>query len=185
MPNIFGGAAGRVVAVETHDNYLPLGLVVEDFKKQLGAKGLLTSLSGAAQSGFQVMHTLRQYIHVYTFGERAGELTVNGLAFMQDCTNATIGGLARLYDWYELNRISHRGSPLKLVVTPGVVFNGFLTGLRFQVEDPSISLIQFSLQFFHPPRIRPRGSKYAYSPSTLSGKLDLLGAGNINLTNVF
>jgi hypothetical protein len=155
------------------DDAESLGLVVGDFKRQLGAKGILTGVSGGAQSGFQVMHSLRQYIHIYTFGERVGELTVSGLAFMRDCTTDAGGGMARLYDWYELNRISHTGSPVTITLTRGVALKAFLVGFRYQMEDPGISLMQFSMQFIHPPRIKPAGSTYSFIPASLTGTMNI------------
>ena len=170
MPNIFSGNHGRVVAVTTpDDNYVPLGLIVGDFKTKLGAKGLLTGLSVGGQSGYQIMHTLRQYIYIYTFGERAGEVNVSGLAFVNDCTNDSYTGLARLFAWYEHNRISRLGLSMALVLTPTIVISGFLVGFRYQIEDPSISVGQFNLQFVYPPRIKPIGAPYPYPDASLYG----------------
>lgn len=167
MPNIFGGKPGRVVAVDSGDDgFLPLGLVVGDLKNDLGVKGLLTGLSVNGQSGFQIMHTLRQYIYVYTFGERAGEISVSGLAFVGDCRDTgDPSGLARLFDWYERNRVSTTGKALTVTLTPGIALKAFLVNFRYDMEDPTISLGKFSMQLVYPPRIRKPGATTLDAPS--------------------
>lgn len=159
MPNIFGSMAGRIIAIASDDGFMPLGVDVADFKDAVGAKGLVTGLSMTGQSGYQVMHTLRQYIYIYTFGERVGEITVSGLSFNLDCTQdlpANNTGLAKLYNWYQANRISTTGAHIALTLSPGLTVNAFLVDFRYQVEDPSIGLAQFSLHFIYPPSlVRP------------------------------
>jgi hypothetical protein len=167
MPNILGGRPGRVVAVDCGDDgFLPLGLVVGDFKNDLGVKGLLTGLSVNGQSGFQLMHTLRQYIYIYTFGERAGEIAITGLAFVGDCRDMSDpSGLARLFDWYERNRVSTTGKSITVTLTPSVALKAFLVNFRYDIEDPTISLGRFSMQLVYPPRIRKSGPSSFPLPS--------------------
>lgn len=158
MPNIFGSASGRIALVNSDDGTIPLGLICGDLKDTVGFKGILTGLSLSGQSGYQVMHTLRQYIYVYTFGERIGEIVISGLAVVADCGDIpdlnSPTGLARVFNWYERNRISAIGRPISITCTPTLVLNGFLVNFKYQVVDPSISLGQFALSFFYPPRIK-------------------------------
>lgn len=170
MPNILDGKPGRVVAVDCGDDgFLPLGLIVNDFKNYLGVKGLLTGMSVNGQSAFQIMHTLRQYIYIYTFGERAGEISVTGLAFVGDCRDVDDpSGLARLLDWYERNRLSTTGKAITVTLTPNVALKAFLVNFRYDIEDPTISLGRFAMQLVYPPRIRKPGPS-SFAPPSQTG----------------
>ena len=159
MPDVFGSQPGKVAVVVSANDVATLGVMVigtENLRDATGSKALITSLATSSSSGFQVMHTLRQYIYVYTFGERMAETNIGGFAFVNDCESSEGSGLARLQDWYERNTISHRASTINLTITTGLIVRAFLTNFTYQVVDPNISLGQFTMKLIHPPRVLPR-----------------------------
>jgi hypothetical protein len=160
MANLFSNA-GRVSVVYDDDNSIPLGLLVGDFKNSLGLKGIVSTMSVSGQGGFQVMHTLRRAIYMYTFGERVGEMSIGGILVNADCTDnraaiengTTQSGIYKFFSWYERNRLTTTGQPISITVVPGLVLSGFLVNMKFQIEDAAVPLAQFSINFLYPPRI--------------------------------
>jgi hypothetical protein len=125
-------------------------------KDVLKAKGILTTMSVDGQSGLQVMHTLRKAIYLTTFGERVGNIVIGGIIFQASCDDDPFNpnpGILKFYEWYERNRISTTGLPVSITVTAGLVLDGFLTNMRFGVEDASLGIVQFMMSFIYPPRI--------------------------------
>jgi hypothetical protein len=155
MANIFSNG-GKVGVFYLEGESIPIGLIVGDFKDVLKAKGILTTMSVDGQSGLQVMHTLRKAIYLTTFGERVGNIVIGGIIFQASCDDDPFNpnpGILKFYEWYERNRISTTGLPVSITVTAGLVLDGFLTNMRFGVEDASLGIVQFMMSFIYPPRI--------------------------------
>lgn len=180
MPNLFS-SNGRVAVIQLDDNSLPMGLVVgstntDSFKANLSTKGVITSCGVDGQSSFQVMHTLRKAIYMYTFGERVGEIMISGLLFNADCNDTfetlmTGGsGINKFFNWYEANRISTTGLPILITIVPGIVLSGFLVKMKFQTEDPSINLTSFAMTFLYAPRIVNKNPVIVAPPIAIAGK---------------
>src|SRR5436309_2053943 len=94
MPNIFSSEAGRVVQLV--GGGLPMSIRIGAFDpkniySEWGGfnvvKSIITGISFQSQSGFQILHTLNGFIYIYSFGERSSDLSVNGLAFMANCSD--------------------------------------------------------------------------------------------------
>lgn len=82
--NIFTTQPGKVIAVD--GNAVPIGFAVDgDVNLFNDLKAIVTSIGVQNQGGFQFMHALREFIYVYVFTERVGEIIVNGLAFPASC----------------------------------------------------------------------------------------------------
>lgn len=182
---IFSNQAGRVVAIES--DFVPLQLDIGD-DQEFDAAGdptepnsnwpgydefnaIITGFQIQNQGGFQFLHTLRDFIYVYTFGERVGQLAVEGVAFNAQCESLADSvdadgntflasqphGLEHVQAYYLDNRIVERPDPIAIVFGVDTAFNAFLTGLRWQVID-SIErpfLGQFTLGFHVIPEAAP------------------------------
>lgn len=175
MPAIFSSQAGVVAKVDgltvpmtvTLDNpaiaNLPLNLV--KYKSWGGFDSLsaiITGISISEKCATQIIHSLGLFQYIYGFGDRAGDLTVNGIGFIQSCANPSVNfgginvtagnGFDSLINYFTVNRFSNRGLPVN--VTLGTTFSvkAFLLDFRLDITDASTKLSQFVLMFKYPPR---------------------------------
>ncbi len=153
---IFSAQAGRVTAIEGDVTPLLLELgddpVGEEPNSNWGGynefRSIITGFGVMQQGGYQFLHTLRDFIYVYVFGERIGQLTIEGLAFNSTCDHpadvldpdspdfgAQYHGLEWVQSYYLENRITARPDPITIVLGLDTPFYGFLTSLKFEVMD--------------------------------------------------
>lgn len=148
MPVAFTPCAGAVAIIK------PKHCTGDIFKIKFGGvKGgqLTAPTSGFAlelNGNYQFLHTVNDFIYVYAFGDRVGELTVSGFGFVKPCPGADSAKICNVYDFYQKNRIKENG---KMSVTIGDCSNStfwaFLTGMRLELQDPQTLVGQWSLRF--------------------------------------
>jgi len=115
--------------------------------------GLTLPISGFAlelNGNYQFLHTVNDFIYVYAFGDRIGELTVSGFGFSQTCGNASSAKICNLFDFYTRKRIGNSESgdlSVHIGDCPDANFWAFLTGMRVEVQDPQTAIAQWSLRF--------------------------------------
>lgn len=155
MPSIFSPAVGGVTKVSGGGAESVFSISFEG-----GSGGQITApITGFAleQNGnYQFLHTVNDFIYVYSFGDRVGELTVSGIGFAAPCTSAKSGKLCTVLDFYNANKIANVGD---LSVTLGDCappFFAFLTGMRMELQDPKTLVAQWSLRLSVIPK-RARG----------------------------
>jgi hypothetical protein len=121
------------------------------FKVDISGGSLTMPISGFAlelNGNYQFLHTVNDFIYVYAFGDRIGELTVSGFGFSQTCGNASSAKICNLFDFYTQNRISRKGDlSVHIGECPDANFWAFLTGMRVEVQDPQTAIAQWSLRF--------------------------------------
>lgn len=101
-----------------------------------GFNSIITSLSLELSGNYQFLHTLNDFIYVYSFGERIGVLNLNGVGFTKPCADK--GAIMDAYTYYKRNRISQSAKALEIVVEDSKAkgtFLGFLTGMRIDVTS--------------------------------------------------
>lgn len=162
--NIFSTGAGKVVSVE--QDAIPIAFAVDGSQTTFNdLKAIVTSVGFQAQGGYQFMHALREFIYVYVFTERVGEIVINGLAFPDDC--GMIGpqseddwscvhgqtGMERVITWYECNRITSRAEPIVIAFGADVAYESFLTSAKVDIANAETGIAQFSLRFNYIPNI--------------------------------
>ncbi len=113
-------------------------------------RAIITQLGIRSQSNVQFLQTLRNFVYVYSFGERMGDIVIGGLAMPGDCafTDPT-SGLERVLSYYAGNRLSTQGDPVAIAIGANITYAGFLIGFEANVNDPRFGLAQFSLAFKH------------------------------------
>jgi hypothetical protein len=122
-----------------------------------GANGQLTvPVSGFAlelNGNYQFLHTVNDFIYVYAFGDRIGELVVSGFGFVKPCAGANSAAvdsvkLCNVYDFYQRNRIMMNGNmSVSLGDCGNATFWAFLTGMRLELQDPNTLIGQWSFRF--------------------------------------
>lgn len=148
--NIFSDRTGRMVLVP--DAGFPLAINLQDWPGAPAVKSVVTNFGVAATGNFQFLHTLRNFVYVYVFGERISEITVGGIAMAADCLQEGPSGVELLWDYYQKNKISAKGTPVGIAIGTKMSFQGFLTGVSLNANDPQSGLSQWGMKFaFHPP----------------------------------
>jgi hypothetical protein len=166
MPDLFSSGPGRVVQLVGPT--LPMSIRItsghnnnlyDQWRGFTGFKSIITGLSINGQSGYQILHTLNQFLYIYSFGERAADLTITGLSFLANCHDplsaggwlAVPTGLDHLINFYRRNRLSWRGAPLAITIGAFTTLYGFLVAMRADMNDTVSGISQFSLAFKCPP----------------------------------
>jgi len=107
--------------------------------------------------------TVNDFIYVYSFGNRMGELTMSGIGFVRTCTdraftstpdlNTYAARLGRVFDFYRAQKLSSNG---RLSVSIGgdknATFYAFLTGMRIEMQDAATMVGQWSMRFSVVPK---------------------------------
>lgn len=150
--NIFSDRSGHVVLLP--DAGLPFSMSLQYWTGASAMQSIMTSVSIASQGNFQFMHTLRNLIYVYVFGEKIGEIELGGLSFAGQCNQAGDTGIERLWKYYNRYRIAQRGAPITLAIGATLSFQGWLTGVKIGLADTQSGVAQFALRFnFFPGRL--------------------------------
>jgi hypothetical protein len=149
MPEIFNNKPGSVqVLAPKGANTNPFRVTIDGFPETGAQNGaILTELAIQRHGNFQFMHTLKDLVYVYSFGERIGQIRASGMAFARLCNGTE--GLPAVLAYYEANRLEVRSTPISIVIgTSGAGrFRGFLTELNVDVSRPEARLAQFGMQF--------------------------------------
>lgn len=151
MASVFSPCRGKVVVFKPSscEESTPI------FKLNLGASnGTLTApMTGFAlelNGNYQFLHTVNDFIYVYSFGDRIGELTISGLGFADVCSirSGREQGkkLTDVIKFYELNRLKEKRD-MTVTIGDDTTFWAFLTGARFEMQDPQTLVGQWSLRF--------------------------------------
>jgi hypothetical protein len=158
MPSIFTPVEHGVLRVNNGMGVPTRAVIaVEDYTLELPITGFTLDLG----TNHQFLHTLDEFIYVYAFGDRIGELMLSGVAFtgcIQDHSSggdlAGTLGAAALLTHYLKNRIGRRAGPgSSLILIDAVagisssVLTGFLTGMRMDVPNPALPIVQWALRY--------------------------------------
>jgi hypothetical protein len=144
--DIFSNMRGVVSAFDV-DTGIPCNMYVEGWAGFYGFKSIITEFRVQAQGGVQFLHTLRDFIYIYVFGERIGQASVSGLSFWDTCDGGGVHGLEWVNYYYLQNRVSQRATPVTIILGSGTPFYGFLTGLTLDLNNPENLIGQYALNF--------------------------------------
>ena len=146
MVDVFATAPGAVVALDGPG--IPMNLFIEGWEGYAGFKSIISGVQVATENGTQFLHTLRDFVYVYTFGERIGQMTVSGVGFAAQCEtgDARFHGLEYTYAYYLEARASNLGRPITVTVGGDTTFFAFVTGMEFGVADAERALSTFSMK---------------------------------------
>ena len=107
-------------------------------------------------SNHQFLHTLNNFIYVFSFGDRVGELTVSGIAVTgcyssndgKTSTGAKKGSIAELYERYLQKRLAANLTPSLITIGDSTVsLLGFLTGMSMEIPNPALPIAQWSFRY--------------------------------------
>ena len=152
MPSFFSPCVGAVARIKACSEEAVFAITFS------GAEGKLTApLAGFAMElngNYQFLHTVNDFIYVYAFGDRIGELTLSGFGFVKTCGGeADEAKLSNVFKFYQDNRIKAKGD-LSVMIGDSAEANfwAFLTGMRLELQDPQTMVGQWSLRFHILPK---------------------------------
>lgn len=151
--DIFNHSRGRVVA-HNEPNGIPMSCFLEGWGGFFGFKSIVTSFRLEATGGVQFLHTLRDFIYIYVFGDRISSMQISGLSFWDKCDAPGAHGIEYVNAYYLNNRVSQRATPVTMVLGMGTGYLGFLVRLFYDYNDPENQIAQFTLDF----RVIPEAS---------------------------
>jgi hypothetical protein len=160
--SIFGSdSAGSVVRVTANPDVNDVIVIrVDNFEDSAMFNVPVTGYTLELSTNHQFLHTLDEFIYAFAFGDRIGELTLTGIAFTAPaCSAAGAGGFAQrnitdevkqenVYEFYLANKFSRSLRPTKIQIGGSKVqLVGFLTGMRMEVPNPQLPIMQWALRF--------------------------------------
>lgn len=158
MPDIFASSPGNVLEFKPGGPALPFQVRVPGFGGFQTHKGIITSVGIQQGGNYQFLHTLRNFVYVYVFGERIAELVIGGAMFLNPCDgeaqDARGSGFEKVYEFYERHRISRNPNPLQITIGAGVgmlSLKSFLVGVAIQAADPASMIGSFSFKLNYLP----------------------------------
>lgn len=151
-------STGSVVRVKPDPENVDIVVIKVDsvaggIMKEVPVTGYTLELS----TNHQFLHTLDEFIYAFAFGDRIGELTLTGIAFTTSVCEAN-GASSRyitdevkqenVYEFYLANKFSTSLRPTKIQIgRGGTQLIGFLTGMRMEVPNPQLPIMQWALRF--------------------------------------
>jgi hypothetical protein len=148
--NVFSDRTGRAVLVQ--DVGFPFTITLDGWPGAAALKAIVTNFGVSASGNYQFLHTLRNFVYVYVFGERMSEISVGGLAMASDCRQGAPSGMENLWDYYQRKKISTNGTPVSIAIGTRMSFQGYLIGFNATANDPGSGLSQWGMKLaFHPP----------------------------------
>lgn len=143
MAIFFGQRPGAVVRLDDSAVQCKITLLagVDPTIGFVGERSIVTRVVLSQNVNAQFLHTLGHYVYIYVFGDRVGELQLSGFAFPCDCNGPVHGG-ERLHHWYRRHKASRRRQPARFVLGD-TLLEGFIMGMRLDVVDTAINLMQW------------------------------------------
>jgi hypothetical protein len=122
---------------------------VDNFLATVPVTGYTLELS----TNHQFLHSLDEFIYVFAFGDRVGELTLSGVAFT-GCVGSASGPVTNakaesVYSHYLQNRLAAKMAPTQITLggATSAKLLGFLTGMRLEVPNPANPIAQWVLRY--------------------------------------
>jgi hypothetical protein len=91
------------------------------------------------------LHTLGNDIFIYVFGDRVGQIMLEGLSFVENCGGGGgQHGMEQMLEYYKNNKLSSKKDPVQILIG-GTTITGFITGMTNDVVDPKTWLAKYQL----------------------------------------
>lgn len=112
---------------------------------------ILTQMDIGQHVNVQFMPTLADLVYVYSFGDRMGEITLQGMAFASGCNGKT-NGPESIMNFYNANRAINESRVMKITVGIAATLRGFLTDMRITQSNSEMRTASFTLSLAAMPR---------------------------------
>ena len=142
---VFSTTPGAV-ALLLDPRALPLAVTLQDWGNAILTRSAIQKVGIRSSGNYQFLHTLRNFIYVYVFGEKVGDLTISGISFGGFCGDAYMTGPSGLIYYYNTHAISATGMPVEVQIG-AAGFYAFLTDIEIDTGDPVTSVGTFTMAF--------------------------------------
>jgi hypothetical protein len=147
MADIYLTKPGRVGIVRGHGT-MPGSIQILDSnggKFSVLSRVIITAIGYNQMCNVQFLQTLDNAIYVYSFGDRIGEIQVQGLAFAgRACRNGQ-AGVVDILQYYRNNRLSKSGLPVTVAIGTEII-KGYLIGCRVLTQNPETATYAWVLE---------------------------------------
>ena len=148
MPVVMSPCSGAIQIARTCDIVRPEFLIMSVGNN---FDAIVTGMSLNLAANYQFMHSLDDFIYVYAFGERIGDLSFNGIGFVNACGDgADRMNIMRLYEYYNTNVSTGVVRPIDITITSSTKsanLRGVLTAVRVDVVEENGIMGHWSLNF--------------------------------------
>lgn len=144
MASVFTPCNGGVhkVELDCNDGGAVFQITIDGATIGLPVTGFAIELQG----NYQFLHTVNDFIYLYVFGDRVGELVLTGMGFFGGCEGEE-GGICEIFDFYGYNRVARRKTPIPISIGQCGTLLAFLTGMRVEASKPETAVAQWVLRF--------------------------------------
>jgi hypothetical protein len=152
MTTLFVTHPGQVTSVPGDIGRLPMQIFMTGWVGFPAIRAVMTHIGVQNSGNYQLLHTLKEFVYLYVFGERVGDIAISGLLFSEACGPDVDGGsqksgFEQLCQYYSRFRVAVNPNPITILVgVSGLAsFQGFLVGQKLEIMDPQQQLGQFTL----------------------------------------
>jgi len=171
MSAIFSMKAGQVGRIANAAQAVPFTI---DFEDNRNGTFIVTEIGVRQGVNAQFLHAFDDAVYIYVFGNRIGDLTIGGLAFIEACGSGGGGsGVEKVQQYYDANKASVRRKPVLVKMGP-LTFQAYLMEASLMLLRPGSGSVQFIFTFKMPPP-RSRGGGDAAVNQTGTGSQDTGG----------
>jgi hypothetical protein len=156
-------APGTVMVTKFKYPTSPAVLSVRSQGREFGggtrsASAILTQVDTSQQVNVQFMPTLADLVYVYSFGDRMGEVTIQGLSFLASCSQGSYQGIEGVFKYYDDNRAVKENRIITVTIGKKTTIRGYLTEMRTSQSNTEMRMTNFTLRIAAMPR-RVGGTK--------------------------
>jgi len=141
------------VAVRLPLNAVPGAIFYMDqWEEYTQARVVVTQIQMGKSGKVQLMDTFNNEIFLSVFGDGIGTMRISGIVFDRACSGDSErtaeddrGGLRKLLDWYEANKVTATPSPISVVIASDVAFEAFVLAMSVSTLSAEQRTMSFSL----------------------------------------
>lgn len=151
---LFQSRPGLVQVVDLGDRGITAALTVTGRGNLAQQEGvIITGVGVSQQVNTQFMSSLQKVLYIYSFGDRPGRVTLDGLAFDRTCDTETVRGVGAksLLEYYDNNRAIAEDRLMKVQIGQYTI-QGYLNEMNLSTSSPEFHMMGFSLTLVTVPK---------------------------------
>ena len=151
MPSVFASnPIGNIVVLPTNQT-ATFSLIDVDIPT---TKSAIMGWTMGENVNAQFTHTMGDDIYMNVFGNRVGQLSIQGISFNSvDCDQGQ-HGIVEIIQYYRANRVSSSTQPITVTIggRGGITIKGALVSASYTANDPENWMVQYALVIATVPR---------------------------------
>lgn len=167
---LFQSRPGLVQVIALGEEGLPAAITVTGDGNLAQQEGvIITGIGVSQQVNTQFMSSLQKILYIYSFGDRPGRVTINGLTFDRTCQTEgrrSVGpsnlrtrqterrrsvGPSNLLQYYDRNRAIAENRLMKVQIGQHTI-QGYMNEMNLNTSSPEFHMMSFSLTLITVPK---------------------------------